>query len=105
ALDHEPQAARPAVSIADIARLREAVQEVDVNDRLREYIVRLVEASREPERYRMADLKPFIEFGASPRAGIFLARGAQAYAFIQGRDYVTPQDIKEIAPDVLRHRL
>jgi len=104
-LDAEPVVSRPVVAIQDIAALREAVRNVDVNERLREYIVRLVEASRDPERYRMEDLKPLIEYGASPRAGIFLARGAQAYAFINGRDYVTPQDVKSIAPDVLRHRL
>jgi MoxR-like ATPase len=53
----------------------------------------------------MADLGPLLEYGASPRAGIFLARAAQAYAFIHGRDYVVPEDVKAIAPDVLRHRL
>ncbi|MEX1023262.1 MAG: AAA family ATPase [Dehalococcoidia bacterium] len=105
ALDGEDEEVRAAVSISEIAVLREAVREVDVNDRLREYVVRLVEASREPERYRMGDLDPLIEYGASPRAGVFLARGAQAFAFIHGRDYVTPEDIKAIAADVLRHRL
>ncbi len=105
ALADETDGARPAVSIMEVANLRAAVRQVDVNDRLREYVVRLVEASRNPERYRMGDLAPLIEYGASPRAGVFLARGAQAYAFINGRDYVTPEDIKAIAPDVLRHRL
>ncbi len=96
---------RPVVTAEDIGRLRETVQAVDVNDRLREYVIRLVEATRDPARYQLADLAPLIEFGASPRAGVFLARAAQAYAFIDGRDYVTPQDVKAIAPDVLRHRL
>ncbi|MCK9495728.1 MAG: MoxR family ATPase [Dehalococcoidia bacterium] len=105
ALDAEDAEPRPVISIAEIARLRDAVKQVDLNDRLREYIVRLVEASREPERHRMDDLAPLVEFGASPRAGVFLARAAQAYAFIAGRDYVTPEDVKAIAPDVLRHRL
>jgi MoxR-like ATPase len=105
ALDGDEVASTPVISIQEIARLREAVKQVDLNDRLREYIVRLVEASREPQRYRMEDMAPFIEFGGSPRAGVFLARAAQAYAFIAGRDYVTPEDIKAIAPDVLRHRL
>ncbi|GMU40546.1 MAG: ATPase [Chloroflexota bacterium] len=98
----QPQA---VVSTADIAQLRAAVRAVDVNERLREYVIRLVEATRDPARYQMGDLAPLIEYGASPRAGVFLARGAQAYAFIDGRDYVTPQDVKAIAPDVLRHRL
>jgi len=105
ALEGEQPQARAVVGTADIARLRDAVRAVDVNDRLREYVIRLVEATRDPARYQMADLAPLIEFGASPRAGVFLARGAQAYAFLDGRTYVTPQDVKALAPDVLRHRL
>jgi MoxR-like ATPase len=105
ALEEEIGPVQPVVSIADIEELRHAVRTVDVNERLREYIIRLVEATRDPERYQMADLAPLIEFGASPRAGIFLARGAQAYAFLQGRDYVLPEDVKELAPDVFRHRI
>ena len=105
ALEGEQPQARAVVGTADIARLRDAVRAVDVNERLREYVIRLVEATRDPARYQMADLAPLIEFGASPRAGVFLARGAQAYAFLDGRTYVTPQDVKALAPDVLRHRL
>jgi MoxR-like ATPase len=101
-----PPPAVEAISDGDqIARLRQAVAGVDVNETLREYTVRLIEATRDPEQYRLGDLAPFIEFGASPRAGIFLAKGAQAYAFIDGRDYATPDDVKALAPDVLRHRL
>ncbi|PKN82841.1 MAG: ATPase [Chloroflexi bacterium HGW-Chloroflexi-9] len=105
ALEGEQPQARAVVGTADIAQLRDAVRAVDVNERLREYVIRLVEATRDPARYQMADLAPLIEFGASPRAGVFLARGAQAYAFLDGRTYVTPQDVKALAPDVLRHRL
>ncbi len=76
-----------------------------MNESLREYVVLLIEATRDPAQHRLADLSPFIEFGASPRAGIFLARAAQAYAFIDGRDYTAPDDVKTLAPDVLRHRL
>jgi MoxR-like ATPase len=90
---------------AEIAKLSAAVAAVEVNERLREYVVRIVEASREPALYRMPELKPLLEYGASPRAGVFLARAAQAYAFIQGRNYVLPEDVKSLAPDVLRHRL
>jgi MoxR-like ATPase len=90
---------------AEIATLSEAVGAVEVNERLREYVVRIVEASREPALYRMAELAPLLEYGASPRAGVFLARAAQAYAFIHGRNYVLPEDVKSLAPDVLRHRL
>ena len=88
-----------------IAVVGRAVAAVELNERLREYVIRLVEATREPALYRMGDLAPLLEYGASPRAGIFLARAAQAYAFIHGRDYVVPEDVKAIAPDVLRHRL
>ena len=98
----EVDAVTDAEGIAAVGR---AVAAVEINDRLREYVIRLVEASREPALYRMADLAPLLEYGASPRAGIFLARAAQAYAFIRGRDYVVPEDVKAIAPDVLRHRL
>jgi len=95
----------PVVSLTELSRLQDAVRRVEVNDRLREYIVRLVEATREPARYQMASLTPLIEYGASPRAAVFLARGAQAYAFVQRRSYVMPDDVKALAPDVLRHRL
>jgi MoxR-like ATPase len=89
----------------EIAAISSAVAAVEVNERLREYVVRIVEASREPALYRMPELKPLLEYGASPRAGVFLARAAQAYAFIHGRSYVLPEDVKTLAPDVLRHRL
>ncbi len=89
----------------EVAELRDAVIRVEVNARLREYVVRLIEATRDPARFQMADLAPLIEFGASPRAGVFLARAARAYAFLHERDYVTPDDVKTIAPDVLRHRI
>ena len=98
----EVDAVTDAEGIAAVGR---AVAAVEINERLREYVIRLVEASREPSLYRMGDLAPLLEYGASPRAGIFLARAAQAYAFIHGRDYVVPEDVKAIAPDVLRHRL
>ncbi len=90
---------------AGVAALMAAVTTVEVNDRIREYIVRIIEATRDPERYQLASLRPLLEYGASPRATVFLARAAQAYAFIQGRGFVIPEDVKSLAPDVLRHRL
>jgi MoxR-like ATPase len=105
ALDGEEESADPVTDAAELIELMQAVQEVEVNARLREYIIRLLEATRDPVRYQMADLKTLIDYGASPRAGVFLARAAQAYAFIQGRGYVLPDDVKTLAPDVLRHRL
>ena len=105
ALGDEQPPAHAVITAAEVIALRDAVRLVDVNDRLREYIVRIVEATRDPARFTMGDLAPLIEYGVSPRAAVFLARGAQAYAFIHGRDYTTPEDVKALAPDVLRHRL
>jgi MoxR-like ATPase len=105
ALDEPTPSIQPVVGPDEIFALRSAVRTVEVNDSLREYILRLVESTRDPARYRLGELSPLIEFGASPRAATFLARGAQAYAFIHGRDYATPDDVKELAPEVLRHRL
>jgi MoxR-like ATPase len=105
ALDKPAPTIQPIVGPEEISALRSAVRAVEVNDSLREYILRLVESTRDPARYRLEELAPLIEFGASPRAATFLARGAQAYAFVHGRDYATPDDVKKLAPDVLRHRL
>ena len=82
-----------------------ALADVHMDDRLRDYIVHLVYATREPESYRMPQLKPLIEYGASPRASIFLAQAARAHAFVNGRGYVEPDDVKAVAMDVLRHRI
>ena len=105
ALDAEPAEVEAVAGTEEIAALHPAVRAVEINEPLREYILRLIDATREPERYRLEDLTPLIDFGASPRAATFLARGAQALAFVQGRDYATPDDVKTLAPDVLRHRL
>jgi MoxR-like ATPase len=105
ALDGHEETADAVTDAAEVILLMEAVHEVEVNARLREYIIRLLEATRDPQRYQLTDLASLIEYGASPRAGVFLARAAQAYAFIHGRGYVLPEDVKALAPDVLRHRL
>jgi MoxR-like ATPase len=105
ALDGHEETADAVTDAAEVISLMEAVHEVEVNARLREYIIRLLEATRDPQRYQLTDLASLIEYGASPRAGVFLARAAQAYAFIHGRGYVLPEDVKALAPDVLRHRL
>jgi MoxR-like ATPase len=89
---------------ADILRVRQVVKDVYMDDRLKDYIVQLVFASRRPQDFKL-DLKGLIQFGASPRATIFLAQAARAHAFIKGRGYVTPEDIKAIGMDVLRHRI
>jgi MoxR-like ATPase len=105
AIDGEEPAIDPVLTSVEVLHLRRAVTEVEVNERLREYILRLIEATRDPARYQLGDLAPVIEFGASPRASVFLARAAQALAFIEGRAYVLPDDVKTLAPDILRHRL
>ncbi len=105
ALDGHEETIEPVTDAAGVMELTEAVQEVEVNARLREYVIRLLESTRDPARYQLPELASLIEYGASPRAGVFLARAAQAYAFIQGRGYVTPDDVKTLAPDVFRHRL
>jgi MoxR-like ATPase len=71
---------------------------------VKEYVIDLVVATREPERFQL-DLKPLIEYGASPRATLYLTLAAKAHAFVGGRGYVTPQDVKSIGSDVLRHRV
>jgi MoxR-like ATPase len=97
-------AVEPVITPEDISRLRTLVDAIYMDDRLEEYIVNLVTATRcgdgaDPE------IGALIRYGASPRATIFLAMAARAKAFLEGRAYVTPQDIKSMAPDVLRHRL
>jgi MoxR-like ATPase len=92
------------VSPADILRVRGVVKEVYLDDRIKDYIVQLVYASRRPQDFKL-DLRDLIQFGASPRATIFLAQAARAHAFIKGRGYVTPEDVKAIGMDVLRHRI
>jgi MoxR-like ATPase len=100
----EPIPISRIVRPADIVRLRDLVKEVYVDERIKDYIVQLVFATRKPENYHL-DVKGLIQFGASPRATIFLAQAARAHAFLKGRGYVTPEDVKSIGLDVLRHRI
>ncbi len=88
----------------DIKRLRAVVDQIYIDDKIKDYIVDLVIATRDPQKYNL-DLDEFIEYGASPRATIYLAIASKAYAFLKGRGYVTPQDVKSIGMDVLRHRV
>ena len=91
-------------SAAQVLRARRIVDQIYVDDRIKRYIVDLVFATRDPKAYGL-DLAAYIDYGASPRASIYLALAAKAYAFLRGRDYVTPQDVKSIGMDVLRHRV
>jgi MoxR-like ATPase len=94
----------PVVTLDEIRQARERVYEIQVHEDIRDYIVKVVFATRAPEDYKL-DLKHLIQFGASPRATIALTLAAKAWALLQGRSYVTPQDVKAIGPDVLRHRV
>ncbi len=96
---------RPVITPKEILSARAIVNEIYVDDKLKNYILDLVFASRYPERYRLEALKPLIAYGGSPRATICMTQAAKAYAFLQGRGYVTPEDVKSIGADVLRHRL
>lgn len=89
----------------DILNARGVVNMIYVDDKVKEYVVDIVSASRFPEQYGLGDLKDLIEFGASPRASIFLTRAAMARAFMKHRGFVTPEDIKSVAFDILRHRI
>ncbi len=95
---------QPVVTPAQILKARKVVDLVYMDDKIKNYIVDLVFATRDPQAYKL-DITGLIQYGASPRATIYLALAAKAYAFLQGRGYVTPQDIKTIGMDVLRHRV
>jgi MoxR-like ATPase len=89
----------------DLMALRTSIAELYMDQKIVDYIVDVVRTTREPQTAGLHDLKPFIDFGASPRASIYLAQAARAHAFLRGRAYVVPEDVKAMAPDVLRHRV
>jgi MoxR-like ATPase len=95
---------QPVITPQEIMAVRKVVDMVYMDAKIKDYIVDLIMATREPAQYKL-DLADFIEFGASPRATISLGIAAKAYAFMQGRGYVVPNDIKAIGPDILRHRI
>ncbi len=89
----------------DILRARDVVQQIYIDDKVKNYIVNIVCATRDPEAYKLKNLKNMIMYGASPRATIYLNIASRAYAFLKGRGYVVPEDVKAIGLDVLRHRV
>mgnify|MGYP000194541841 CR=1 FL=1 len=95
----------PVVSIQQILSAQKAVREVYMDEKIEKYILDIIFATRYPEKYNLADLKPLISFGASPRGSINLATAAKCYAFIKRRGYVIPEDVRAIVHDVLRHRI
>ncbi len=95
----------PVVSPDDILKAREMVRQIYVDDKIKEYVLDLVLTTRQPGNNGLSDLNTLINYGASPRASINMITSARAHAFLHGRGFVTPEDIKQIAPDVLRHRV
>jgi MoxR-like ATPase len=100
-----PLAAEPAVTPTELLEARKIIGQIYVADKVKDYIVDVVFATREPTKHGLKDLGPLIEFGASPRASIALNLAARAHAFLRHRGYVTPEDVKAVGPDVLRHRV
>lgn len=96
---------KPVVTKEDILELQKIVAMVYLDEKIENYIVDIVFATREPEKYGLKDVEDMIEYGASPRASISLAKAARAYAFIQGRGYVIPEDVRAVCHDVMRHRI
>ena len=105
ALDDTNRPIQPVLSPDDVFGMQEVVKLIYVDDQLKDYILSLVQATRDPAAFDMHDLAPLIDYGGSPRATIYLGIGARAVAFLNGRGYVTPQDVKDVAYDVLRHRI
>ena len=101
--DREPVASA-VVELADLERAREAMYSIYVDDRIKDYAVRLVQATRRPRDFKV-DLEGLVQYGASPRATLYLVAAARGHAFLRGRGFVTPEDVKAIGHDVLRHRL
>jgi MoxR-like ATPase len=102
----EPAEVEQVVSLEDIVRAKSIINQVYMDEKIKQYIVDLVFATRKPEDYgELADIRDLVEYGASPRATIYLATAARAHAFLRRRGYVTPEDVKSIGMDVLRHRV
>ena len=95
----------PVVSVQQILNAQKVVREVYMDEKIEKYILDIVFATRYPEKYKLADIKPLISFGASPRGSINLATAAKCYAFIKRRGYVIPEDVRAVVYDVLRHRI
>lgn len=100
-----PPVIRPVVPAEALTRARIALDKVYIGEKIEQYIIDLVFASRQPASYGLNHLAPLINYGGSPRASIALAQAARAMAFLHRRGYVIPEDVRSIAPDVLRHRI
>ncbi|MCD6336097.1 MAG: MoxR family ATPase, partial [Candidatus Latescibacteria bacterium] len=101
----QPIEVRKLIRPEDIVRARDVVNTVYVDEKIREYILDIIFATRQPKEYGLDDLTGLIEYGASPRASIYLTMVSKAHAFLRRRGYVTPEDVKAVGMDVLRHRV
>jgi MoxR-like ATPase len=99
------ESVKPVVTLAQIKKAQQAVRQVYMDEKIERYILDIIFATRRPEDYNLADIKPLISYGASPRGSINLALAAKSYAFIKGRGYVIPEDVRAVVDDVLRHRV
>ncbi|NLB69570.1 MAG: MoxR family ATPase [Lentisphaerae bacterium] len=95
----------PVLKLEDVIEFRHTLEQVYCDEKVSEYILDIIFSTREPEKFNLATLRPYIEYGASPRASLYMNLAARANAMLHGRAYATPQDVKEIAADVLRHRM
>ena len=100
-----PTSATSVATPEQILSARKVIGQVYIDDKIKDYIVNVIYATREPRAHGLAELADFIEYGASPRASIYLNLAARAHAFLRHRGYVTPEDVKAVGPDVLRHRI
>jgi MoxR-like ATPase len=105
AMDGMARQIQPVLSPEEIVGMQDVVKLIYVDQQVKDYILAVVRATRNPAEFGLKELVPLVEYGASPRASIYLGLGSRAMAFLQGRGYVTPQDVKDIAFDVLRHRV
>jgi len=101
----EMPSVRQVVSISEILSARELVREIYMDEKIEQYILDIVFATRQPDKYKLEKMKPLIGYGASPRGSINLALAAKAHAFLNRRGYVIPEDVRSICMDVLRHRI
>jgi MoxR-like ATPase len=104
-LNNKFEKVNPVVSTDQILRAQSAVRDVYMDEKIEKYILDIIFATRYPEKYKLAEIKPLISFGASPRGSINLATAAKCYAFIKRRGYVIPEDVRAVVYDVLRHRV
>ena len=104
-LDDLRREVQPVLDPAQLAAMKQTAASIYLDDKVKDYVLDLVSATRHPENYKLGELKSLIQYGASPRASINLCLAARANAFLVGRGYVTPQDVKDVALEILRHRV